>query len=133
MFNIYTRHLTRAQSDAVNAFGWEVAKAYADLAFPKEEKADQLVIAGAVAGCYLHGWTVHTDSVEQAFNLGNQSPPNGDDIRHKGAHSASVGDVFINSSHEGWLCMPMGWAKLSHETVMHFECMVAQHIQLQPA
>ena len=136
IINVYSCTLNKAQRDAVNTFGWDVAPAYLKVTGnPTEENANILVIAAALSGNYVHGCTIDVEGINKAFEATNGYGPK-DCIVWRNptkGHSGSVGDVFINSANEGWLCLPCGWAKLNAITVRHFQCNVTTTLKLETA
>ena len=134
---IYSRSLSKTQSDDVNSGGWGSviwSNAYLDLGFLDRENLKSLeanLLTLHIFGIYKRGYNIQlrVDSIDnqaleilfRTCNIEADHPKVESFYKYDRTPSLSIGDLaFLDDYSQGWICCNIGWAKLPKTICEHW-------------
>lgn len=111
MFNVLQIELTDALYNEINADGGTGLKAFARSAAIINADVER----AAALSMYSHVADVHTDDMDEAFEVMNLWNDEDKVTRHGQVHSLSVGDILVEpKTFNAYVVAPVGFKKLDH-------------------
>lgn len=113
MFKVYQPRLTNSEVNEVNDFGHNAHNAYFDLMFLRGENVEEKILAAK--DYFYFTAVVNVDDLDDVFQVTNIGPEELIERQSVPMRSGSVGDVYVNEAGEAFVCVSVGFEKLSAE------------------